>query len=135
MASGSDTTKLSAARILIILGVLVSLCVSDNVGPRLLPLPTVSETASTPGPPARGQAASRTPAHSRSHGARVEMVSAPQSRAGAERQSPHVAAHAPKFELVIPFLPPSTGRGLYPPPAESSAPFSRPKGRAPPSLV
>ncbi len=37
MAGGTVMTKLSAARISIILGVLVSLCVSDNVGPRLLP--------------------------------------------------------------------------------------------------
>ena len=127
--------KLSAARILIILGVLVSLCVSDNVGPRLLPLPTVSEPASTTGPYERGQAAPRTPSHGRSNGARIEMVSAPQSRAGAERQSPHGAAHAPKFELTVPSAPYSPRRELYPPSAESSARFSRPKGRAPPRLV
>ena len=135
MASDAAITKLSAARILIILGALVSLCVSDNVGPRLLPLPTVSEPASTLGPYERGQAASRTPSHGRSHGARVEMVSAPQSRSGAERQSPHAASHALKFELAVPPASPSPRRELYQPSAESSAPFSRPKGRAPPRLV
>jgi hypothetical protein len=128
-------TKLSATRILIILGVLVSLCVSDNVGPRLLPLPTVSEPASTTGPSERGQAASRTTPQGRTNGARVEMASAPQGRGGVESKSPHAAAHAPKFELAVPPAPPSQRRELYQPSAESSAPFSRPKGRAPPRLV
>jgi len=130
-------TKLRAARVLLILGVLVSLCVSDNVGPRLLPLPLSSapELASSPRLSDRGRAASHTPSQGRTGDARVEMVSAPQGRAGAERQSPHGAAHAPKFELAVPSAPYSPRRGLYPPSAESSARFSRPKGRAPPRLV
>ncbi len=128
-------TKLSAARILIILGVLVSLCVSDNVGPRLLPLPTVSEPASTTGPSEPGEAGSPTPSQCRTNGARVEMASAPQGRAGAVSKSPHAAAHSPKFDLAVPAAPPSRRRELYQPAAESSAPFSRPTGRAPPRLV
>lgn len=127
-------TRLTAARVFIILGVLVSLCVSDNVGPRLLPLPSVSELASAPGAFNPGEAASRAPARGRTEGARVEMVTAPQSRAGAERQSPH-AVGAPKFELAVPPAPRSVRREIYPPTAESSAPFARPKGRAPPRLV
>lgn len=127
-------TKLTAARVFIILGVLVSLCVSDNVGPRLLPLPSVSELASAPGAFNPGEAASRAPAHRKTAGARVEMVTAPQSRAGAERQSAH-AAGAPKFELAVPLAPRSPRLELNPPSAEISAPFARPKGRAPPRLV
>ncbi|MCA1612658.1 MAG: hypothetical protein LC795_04765 [Acidobacteria bacterium] len=126
--------RLTAARVLIILGVLVSLCVSDNVGPRLLPLPSISELASAPRAFDPGEAASRSPARGKTEGARVEMVTAPQSRAGAERQSPH-AAGAAMFELAIPPAPRSLRRELYPPTAESSAPFARPKGRAPPRLV
>ncbi len=95
-------TKLTAARVLIILGVLVLLCVSDNVGPRLLPLPSISELASAPQAFDPGEAASRAPARGKTEGARVEMVTAPQSRAGAERQSPHAAARALKFELAVP---------------------------------
>ncbi|HEX8355346.1 MAG TPA: hypothetical protein VF611_20740 [Pyrinomonadaceae bacterium] len=134
MASDAATNRLTAARVLIILGVLVSLCVSDNVGPRLLPLPSVSELASTPQTFYSGEAASRAPARGKTEGARVEMVTTPQSRAGAERQSPH-AAGAPKFELAAPPAPRSLSRELYPPSAESSEPFARPKGRAPPRLV
>ncbi len=135
MARDAATTKFQAARVLLILGVLASLCVSDNVGPRLLPLPLTAELASVPVPSGRGQAASPTPSHGRTTGTRVEMVTAPQSRAGAERQSPQAAAYAPKFELATPLVLPSLRRELYPPSAESSTPFSRPRGRAPPSLV
>jgi hypothetical protein len=135
MARDAATTKFQAARVLLILGVLASLCVSDNVGPRLLPLPLTAGLASAPAPSDWGQAASPTPSHGRTTGARVEMVSATQSRAGAERQSPQAAAQAPKFELAAPLVLPSLRRELYPPSAESSPPFSRPKGRAPPSLV
>lgn len=130
-------SKLRAARVSLILGVLVSLCVSDNVGPRLLPLPLASapELASVPRLSDPGRAASHTPSRGRTGEARVEMVSAPQNRAGAERPSPHGAAHAPKFELAAPPAPHSPGREPYAPSAESSARFSRPKGRAPPRLV
>ena len=134
MAKDAARTRLTAARVFIILGVLVSLCVSDNVGPRLLPLPSISERVPTPRALDQGEAASRAPARARIDGARVEMVTAPQSRAGAERQSPQ-AAGAPKFELAVPPAPRSQRRGLYPLSAELSAPFARPKGRAPPRLV
>jgi hypothetical protein len=135
MARDAIMTKFQATRALLVLGVLVSLCVSDNVGPRLLPLPSSPELASVMGLFELGRAASPTPSHGRTTGARVEMVTAPQSRAGAESKSPHAAAHAPKFELAVPSAPYSLRRELYPPSAESSAPFSRPKGRAPPRLV
>lgn len=128
-------TKLAAARLLIILGALVSLCVSDNVGPRLLPLPPVSELASVPGAFDRRLAASGAPAQDKTEGARVEMTTAPQSRSGAHRQSSQAAALAPKFGLAAPAAPRPLGWVVYPPSAESSAPFSRPKGRAPPRLV
>ena len=128
-------TKFRAARILLILGVLVSLCVSDNVGPRLLPLPLIPELASATKPSDLGRNASPTPSHGRTVGARVEMVSPTQSRAGAERGAPQIAAPAPKFGLAIPSALCSLRWEIYSPSTESSAPFSRPKGRAPPRLV
>jgi hypothetical protein len=122
-------------RALLIIGAVISLCVSDNVGPRLLPLPAVTEQASEADPSGRGRAASRAPSRHRTEGGRVEMVSATQSRAGDARQSPQAAPHAPRFELATPPAPRSSGREPYPPSDQSSAPFSRPKGRAPPRLV
>jgi hypothetical protein len=135
MARDAATIRLPAARVLLILGVLVALCVSDNVGPRLLPLPSLPEPISTTKPADQRQVASRAPSQSRTTGGRVEIVSAPQSRAAAERQSPHAAAHALRFALAAPLAPPSPSLELYRPSGESSAPFSRPNGRAPPRLV
>ena len=135
MASGTDKTRALSLRAFVVVCALLSLCVSDNVGPRLLPLPHVPEFAPTQGPFDPGQTASPAPPQGRTERGRVEMLSAPQSRAGAERQSPHAAAHTPEFKLAIPSAPHSLRRELYPSLAESSAPFSRPKGRAPPRLV
>jgi hypothetical protein len=135
MAGDAAMTKFPAARALLILGVLASLCVSDNVGPRLLPLPVPSELASVPGPSDRAEAATHAPAQGGNDGARVEMVSAPQGRAGAVRQSPQAAAHAQKFDLAIPYAPRLPRREPRTPFAETSALLSRPKGRAPPRLA
>lgn len=135
MARDAATARFQAARVLLILGVLVSLCVSDNVGPRLLPLPSSPELAPAPGLFDRGQTASRTTPHGGTEGARVEMASATQGRAGAERQSPQSAARAPKFETVIPSTPRLLRWENHPPSGECSALLSRPKGRAPPRNV
>jgi hypothetical protein len=125
-----ETVKARALRpnALLVFCALFSLCVSDNVGPRLLPLPDLSST--------RGQAEQRTPADGGTGRARVEMVSAPQNRSGAERQSPQAAPHAPPCK---PEAPPTPRRSRRPeldaPAAESSAPFSRPESRGPPRLA
>src|SRR3712207_3412089 len=123
MARETAMTEFPATRMLIIIGVLVALCVSDNVGPRLLPLPPVTGLACVPAGSGRGQAPSPAPAQGGTERAHVEMISAPQSQAGAERQSPRAAANAPKFVLAAPSAHHSPRRGLYPPLGESSAPF------------
>jgi hypothetical protein len=135
MASGTDKARALSLRALVVFCALLSLCVSDNVGPRLLPLPHGPGLAPTPAPFDPGQAAAPGPSHGRTEGRRVEMVSAPQSRAGAERQTTQSAALAPKFELAAAPAPRSLRRELYPPSGQNSAPFSHPKGRAPPRLV
>ncbi|HEY9284762.1 MAG TPA: hypothetical protein VIP46_15000 [Pyrinomonadaceae bacterium] len=127
--------RLLNRRALVVVGALLVLCVSDNVGPRLLPLPPLPELVSTPKPADQRRVASRAPSQSRTTGARVEIVSAPQGRAASERQSPQAAAHAPKFALAAPLAPTSPSLEPYQPSGERSAPFSRPKGRAPPRLV
>jgi hypothetical protein len=128
-------TKLRATRVLLILCALGSLCVSDNVGPRLLPLPQSHEVVSLPLPSDRASATSHTPTQDRTDDTRVEMAPAPQNRVGAGRHSSQAAVHTPRFELVAPDARYSLGREIYQPFAESSAPFSRPKGRAPPRLA
>jgi len=135
MPSGTDKTRALSPHALIILCALLSLCVSDNVGPRLLPIPALPELASASVGSDLGHSTSRAPSRGWTGGARVEMVSAPQNRAGAGRQSPQAVANAPKFDLAVPTAPRPLRRDIYPPSAETSAPFSRPKGRAPPRLV
>ena len=135
MPSGADKTRALSLRALVVFCALLSLCVSDNVGPRLLPLPHGPEAATTPGRFEQGQSASPAPSHGRTEGRRVEMTSAPQSRAAAERHSTQVAAHAPQFDLASPPAGLLSRPELSPPSGESSAPFSRPKGRAPPRHV
>jgi hypothetical protein len=135
MAMGASMIKTSGARLLIILGVLLSLCVSDNVGPRLLPLPLTPELVSAPTASDHDQATSHTPAHDRTETGRIEMVSPAQSRLGAGQQPSQVAANTPRFELTLPSFHRSLRHGLYSPCTVSSALLLRPEGRAPPRLV
>jgi hypothetical protein len=135
MARDAAITELRATRVLLILCALASLCVSDNVGPRLLPLPPAPEVVSRPLPSDRTPATSPAPSQGRTDDARVEMAPAPQSRVGAERQSSQAVTHTPKCELAAPPARPLPGWEDCQPSAESTAPFSRPKGRAPPQPV
>lgn len=135
MARDAAITNFTATRVLLILCALVSLCVSDNVGPRLLPLPPAPEAVSLPSPSDRMPATSPTPSQGGTNDARVEMAQAPQSRVGAGRHSSQGAAHTPKFELDAPPARPLTGWEDYQSSAESTASFSRPIGRAPPQPV
>ncbi|HLL75993.1 MAG TPA: hypothetical protein VK421_12115 [Pyrinomonadaceae bacterium] len=135
MTLRSDTVLKPGSRALLVAGVLLSLCASDNVGPRLLPLPVSAETAAASRQLDQGGTASRAPSRDKAFGARVEMASAQQSRAGAGRQLTHASAAASK--PVLPStLPAHLLRGEpYSPIRESSANFSRPRGRAPPRLA
>lgn len=126
-----NTARLLNPRAVLIVGASALLCISDGVGPRLLPLPALVETASPTPAHERGDAASRTPSRVRTT-TRVEMVPAPQARAAAERQPQQAAAHTPKFILPLPRLAQSRGQDFRTHARESSAHFSRPQGRAPP---
>ena len=134
MTKGTATTRALTRRALLIFGALVSLCVSENVGPRLLPLPASPEVAAQ-GASDPGQTISRASSKGKSAGARVQIVSNPQSRAGVERHASVTATRAEKFDLAPPPNPAVLRRGLHPTVPESTAPFSRPKGRAPPRLA
>lgn len=135
VARDAAMTNFTATRVLLILCALVSLCVSDNVGPRLLPLPPAAEAVSLPLPSDGTPATSPTPSQRETDDARVEMAPAPQSRVGAGRHSSQGAAHTLKFELDAPPARPLPGWEDYQHSAESTAPLSRPKGRAPPQPV
>jgi hypothetical protein len=130
-ARRSEKAVKAKARALLVLGVLLSLCASDNVGPRLLPLPVSAESAAAARQLDQGESAARAPSRGRAFRARVEMAQAPKSRAGAGRQLTHAAA-TPKLGLTKPPAARHPRGGPYSPVGESSADYSRPGGRAPP---
>jgi hypothetical protein len=123
-------------RALLIIGALISLCLSDTVGPRLLPLP-VSEivTAFAEGQPGIEPAASRAPSPTKNSSPRVEMAATAQNRAGADHKHVQAAVHAPRGVLEAP--PPIILYALnaHQPLYSLTAQVSRPPGRAPPRLV
>ena len=123
-------------RALLIAGALISLCLSDNVGPRLLPLPVseVVTTASAEGQQGIEPAASRAPAP-KGASPRVEMAATAKNSAGADQKHVQIAAHTPwgvleaPADIVLNAL--SARKPLY----SLTAQASRPPGRAPPRLV
>jgi len=123
-------------RALLIIGALISLCLSDTVGPRLLPLP-VSEVviASADGHSGAEPAASRAPSPTKDASPRVEMAATAQNRAGADYRHGQVATHALRGVIEPPrgviLDTPNACRPLY----SFAALVSRPPGRAPPPLV
>ena len=123
-------------RALLIIGALISLCLSDTVGPRLLPLP-VSEAvtiASDEGRQGIEPAASRAPAPTKGSCPRVEMAATAQNRAGADHKHVQVAAHTPRsmFEAPADIILDAPGAFR---PLHSASLVSRPQGRAPPRLI
>jgi hypothetical protein len=124
-------------RALLIIGALISLCLSDTVGPRLLPLP-ISELATTASAEAwtgPELAASRTPPSSKGLGPRVDMAATSQNRAGADHRHAQVATHSPRGVLQAPAGIILGTLNAYKPLYSLSAQVSRPPGRAPPRLV
>lgn len=135
MASGADRTRALSLRALVIFCALLSLCVSDTVGPRLLPLPATMESAAADRQAVEG--ADVTPAPSRGGTAAVREVMAPPARkqAGAERHTLHVTTAVAEGLVKPPAEVPSSPRATYSPAPQSSAAVTRPPGRAPPLTV
>lgn len=123
-------------RALLIIGALVSLCLSDGVGPRLMPLPVPeAATASAEVPQGSAPAASRVPSPVKGSGPRVEMAATAHSRAGSPDQQAQTATHAPQGMFEAPAVIILKVRGAYGPLLSFTAPVSRPPGRGPPRLV
>ena len=135
MTQRADTALRLKARALLVLGVLLSLCASDNVGPRLLPLPVPAESAAAGRQISQDETASRAPSRDAALRARVEMAPAPKGRAGAGRQLTQAAANAPSLSLPSPSAALLLRGELYSPVREIPANASLFRGRAPPHLA
>lgn len=123
-------------RALLIVGVLISLCLSDNVGPRLMPLPVAEGVeASAASQQSTEPAASRIPSPAKGSGPRVEMAATAQNRAGTRHPQAHAATHAPQGGVVVPEDIIRNVSDAHGPIVFFTTPASRPPGRAPPRLV
>ena len=128
-------TKLTAARVLIILCALLSLCVSDTVGPRLLPLPEAAARSAAGWHAIEGIDVTPTPSRGDSTFIREAMSSPARKQAGAERHTLHVTAGVAKTLVRPPAEIPSSVRTTYAPAPLSSSAATPPPGRGPPLSV
>ena len=124
-------------RAFLIISALVSLCLSDGVGPRLMPLPVSEAVAASAEVQQQGNApaASRVPSPAKGSSARVEMAATAQNRAGARHQQVQTATHAPQGMFLAPAVIILKVHGAYGPLLSFTAPVSRPPGRGPPRRV
>jgi hypothetical protein len=126
--------RLTGPRALLIVIALVSLCVSDNIGPRLLPLPVSPEfsTAATQG---SQDDASPLPASGESTCFRVPIIAQIHKRGSLQPEPPPPATHAPGHAPAQPVNARTSSQRPSASLLVTSVPVSRPSGRAPPSLV
>ena len=123
-------------RALLIIGALISLCLSDSVGPRLLPLPALQRvTASTEARQSIEPAGSPTPTPTKGLGPKVEMAAAPQNRAGAGDRQVQVATLALGGAFEAPGYTTLDVTAAYGPLLPFTALTSSPPGRAPHRLA
>jgi hypothetical protein len=78
-------------RAFLVVAALVSLCVSSNVGPRFLPLPTISDDVEASQPDHQGETRSRR-SQSEADSFRVPLMAQTQKRTDREPQQPQPVA-------------------------------------------
>lgn len=125
-------SRLSILRAIVVIATLFSLCVSSNVGPRFLPLPTLENYTAEDLQQTTGTKASR-PLSSTSASFRVPMAQA-QKRADRELQAKSLAV-LPGIHLVLPNSTRVFAELNHPDVIFAVALASLPSGRAPPHLV
>ena len=135
MAGVSTNKRPLALRALVVLGALLSLCVSDSVGPRLLPLPAASERT-----PVQGQAyefADASSAPTREHPAivRVAMAAPARKQAHDVQHTQHVTASAAQSLIKPTNDARSFTQTTYSPVQATPVAVRRPSGRAPPPSI
>jgi hypothetical protein len=120
-------------RALLVIAALISLCVSNNVGPSFLPLPVVTDCVAENSQENQRDSASLPPSPAESDSFRVPMVAQTQKRGDKEPQPQPLAAIL-KGGFVFPNHARVATEFSYPIPLITSASVSQPPGRAPPHL-
>ena len=121
-------------RALLVFATLISLCVSNNVGPSFLPLPVVTDRLAENSHGDQRDTTSRLPTPAESDSFRVPMMGQTQKRAAKEPQ-PQPFATTLKAGFVLPTEARVAAELGFPIPLFTSASVSLPPGRAPPRLV
>lgn len=101
MALESITSRFFKARAFLVFAALISLCVSNNVGPSFLPLPVVTNRLAENPQEKRHDKASRVPSPTESDNFRVPIMGQTQKRATKEPQ-PHPLAATLKAGIALP---------------------------------
>lgn len=126
-------SRLSVLRASVVVAALFSLCVSSNVGPRLLPLPVPESAAAEASHERQRTTASRS--QSKQPGSfRVPMMAQAQKRADRELQ-PQSLCVMPGVDCVVSNDCRVTAEVIDPKIAITSALVSAPSGRAPPDSI
>ena len=132
MKCATITSKFLAARIALIFATLLSLCVSNNVGPSFLPLPVITDLVTENRPDKEQNTASRVPS-SLSESLRIPMVAQSQNRAGKHQHAQPLSA-TPKPNVVLPDETRVVAESSYLISPVTSPSILQPPGRAPPLL-
>ena len=120
-------------RALLIVWALFCLCVSDSAGPRLLPLPNLSESNFRIALN-RGIATTRTPSPAKDQSPYIEMLAGSQYRTR-DYNNEQIATHSPQgdSQLCCPTL--TSAPATYAPFKVRAPSLSISNGRAPPRLI
>lgn len=119
---------------LLIVAALISLCVSNNVGPRFLPLPRVTDRIAESGQENQRDTTSRPPSPAGFDSFRVPMVAQTQKRADNEQQPQHLPIML-KAGYVLPDDSRTALEFTNPLTICTSTSVLQPAGRAPPRLI
>lgn len=122
-------------RALVIFCALLSLCVSDTVGPRLLPLPEATARMAADRQAFESKGLNPTPSRGNPAVVREAIAPAARKQAGAERHAPHFTAGVAEGLVEPPAVILSSAQAAYSPAPQSSAAVTRLPGRAPPLSV
>lgn len=134
MALESLISRFFQLRAFLAFAALISLCVSNNVGPSFLPLPLVTDRIAGTAQEDQSDKASRVPSPAKSDSFRVPMMGHTQKRAVKE-PPPQPLGTTPGAGLVLPNDAKVAIKLSFPVSLFTSASVSQPPGRAPPRLV
>lgn len=129
----TSTSKFSNVPIALVIATLISLCISNNVGPSFLPLPVLTTLATENRDNNHTNTASNAPSAPELDSLRVPMLAQSQTRADKDQTTQTLAATL-KSEFVLQDQTRVVTESGYPISRVSSRSVSQPPGRAPPLL-